>query len=891
MKKIILCTFSFILFSGFSFSQNTQVVEWDHVYGGDQNDFLPHIIQTSDSGFILAGYSHTGINGDKTQPSWGDSDYWIIKIDKYGVKEWDKSYGGDSVDILRKAISTKDGGFLLGGYSYSGISGDKSEVCRGIYDIWIVKVDSSGNKQWEKTFGGTSADALQDMQQLNDGGYILGGSAYCIGGDHSQPGWSTSEFDMWVIRIDSIGNKKWDKRFGTTTRDDLLALKETSDGGFILAGESNGGIQQDKTTASNGFWDGWIVKIDSSGNKQWDNSFGGINYDKFSSVEVVDDGGFILGGNLADSLGNSGYWVLRTDSSGNKIWEQIYGGDYHEEFWNLSKTNDMGFLLMGYSQSPVSGTKTESNLDFTQAWLVKIDSGGQQQWDKTILNRLGPGADSDIPDAIQTMDGGYAVVVCTSGGISGEKTEASKGGFDYWLVKLTDKFNSISGNVFFDFNSNNMRDSSDVPSEYTRISSNQASRIAFTGSNGNYAFPVLDSGTFVVIPQNVNYYNSIPYSHTAYFSSIYQTDSLNDFAYQPTGIFNDLKITAEPLTRFRPGREAVYELTCTNLGTTTLSADVIFITDPNFSFVSSDIPTLYSSADSIVWNFPNFTPQQKRKIKITVDVVDTVATGTPLFPRGRIEPLTGDMAPGNNFLNWEIPVLITMSFDPNEKSVSKDSLYTNQIDTYLDYTIHFQNTGNDTAFFVKVLDNISPLLDMNTFEIVEVSHPMQIEYLSASRMLIFKFNNILLPDSNIDLVASNGYIHYRIKPISTIPVNSIIPNYAAIYFDFNLPVLTNTTTTSIILNNDLQEKGFVINDEILIYPNPATNQITIHSNSNIKGETIVSIKNTLGEILLQRTMELTGDLEINIADLPAGLYFLQLKSKNKNIVKRFVKEY
>lgn len=141
------------------------------------------------------------------------------------------------------------------------------------------------------------------------------------------------------------------------------------------------------------------------------------------------------------------------------------------------------------------------------------------------------------------------------------------------------------------------------------------------------------------------------------------------------------------------------------------------------------------------------------------------------------------------------------------------------------------------------------------------------------------------------LVASNGYIHYRIKPISTIPVNSIIPNYAAIYFDFNLPVLTNTTTTSIILNNDLQEKGFVINDEILIYPNPATNQITIHSNSNIKGETIVSIKNTLGEILLQRAMELTGDLEINIADLPAGLYFLQLKSKNKNIVKRFVKEY
>src|SRR5690606_37088149 len=117
-------------------------------------------------------------------------------------------------------------------------------------------------------------------------------------------------------------------------------------------------------------------------------------------VEGTDDGGFIFGGSQRDSLSNASYWVLRTDSSGNKLWEQTYGGDNYEGFWNLRKTNDKGFLLMGYSQSPVSGTKTESNMDFTQAWIVKIDSGGQQQWDKTILNRLGSFNDFAIPDAI-----------------------------------------------------------------------------------------------------------------------------------------------------------------------------------------------------------------------------------------------------------------------------------------------------------------------------------------------------------------------------------------------------------------------------------------------------------------------------------------------------------
>ncbi|RZK90572.1 MAG: hypothetical protein EOO62_34875, partial [Hymenobacter sp.] len=159
--------------------------QWDRSFGGSATDFLYTMQVTADGGSILGGYSNSGISGDKTQPN-QDSDYWVVKLDANGIKQWDKTFGGSNIDILRSVQQTADGGYILGGYTYSNLSGDVSEPSRGSADYWIVKLNAAGTKQWDHRFGGNNADLLYTLQQTADGGYILGGSSGSgISGDKS----------------------------------------------------------------------------------------------------------------------------------------------------------------------------------------------------------------------------------------------------------------------------------------------------------------------------------------------------------------------------------------------------------------------------------------------------------------------------------------------------------------------------------------------------------------------------------------------------------------------------------------------------------------------------------------------------------------------------------
>ena len=162
-----------ILISHFSFSQAPLVKQWDYQFGGSGDEWLYDLQRTTGDGFILIGSSASGISGDKTQPSWGDADYWLVKIDSFGNKEWDKRFGGLSDDWLKSANQTADGGYILGGFSHSDVSGDKTQPSWGGFDYWILKIDSLGNYQWDKRFGGVSDDLLYYAQQTKDGGYII----------------------------------------------------------------------------------------------------------------------------------------------------------------------------------------------------------------------------------------------------------------------------------------------------------------------------------------------------------------------------------------------------------------------------------------------------------------------------------------------------------------------------------------------------------------------------------------------------------------------------------------------------------------------------------------------------------------------------------------------
>ena len=195
-----------------------QEIEWQNTIGGNYYDQLNSIQQTSDGGYILGGWSDSNISGDKTEDSQGNYDYWVVKLDAAGNIQWQNTIGGNSVDYLTSIQHTTDGGYILGGWSNSGVSGDKTENSQGANDYWVVKLDPIGYIQWQNTIGGGSYDYLTSIQQTTDGGYILGGMSQSdVSGDKTEI--CQGDFDYWVVKLDASGNIQWQNTIGGNSWD------------------------------------------------------------------------------------------------------------------------------------------------------------------------------------------------------------------------------------------------------------------------------------------------------------------------------------------------------------------------------------------------------------------------------------------------------------------------------------------------------------------------------------------------------------------------------------------------------------------------------------------------------------------------------------------------
>lgn len=410
------------------------------------DDVLYSVQQIADGGYILGGYSNSTNTGDKIEVGNGYYDYWVIKLDSTGSVIWQNTIGGNYDDYLFDIIQTIDGGFLLGGFSASNLSGDKTEGYLGGNDFWIIKLDSLGNIEWQNTIGGSYTDQFS-MEQTLDGGYILGGSSKsgisadkteaCIGG-----------FDYWILKIDITGNIEWQHTFGGNLDDELTSIQQTTDNGYILGGYSLSGLSGDKTEASIGGFDYWIVKLDSSGSIQWQQTIGGNLDDKLRSIKQNMDGGYILCGySYSDASGDkteasigpfgyADYWIVKINVVGEIEWQHTIGGDMNDIAWDISQCFDGGYIVGGYSFSGVSGDKTEENQGNSDYWIVRLNEAGNIVWQKTI-----GGNSFDVLFSIEiTSDGGTILGGYSNSQISGDKTEGNIGAgtsyADYWVVKL-----------------------------------------------------------------------------------------------------------------------------------------------------------------------------------------------------------------------------------------------------------------------------------------------------------------------------------------------------------------------------------------------------------------------------------------------------------------------
>ena len=436
MKKTITLL-ALLLFTITIYAQDPNIL-WQRTIGGSGDETLYSIKQTPDGGYIVGGATGSDISGDKTDASNGFFDIWIVKADAEGNIEWQNSIGGNALDDLHSIELTPDGGFIACGESTSDISGDKTENSRGLDDYWIVKLDASGNVEWDKTIGGSDSESFPQIRVSNDSYLISGDSWSNISGDKTEN--AIGEDDYWLLKLDLSGNIIWQKTIGGSSYDSFSTMALTHDGGCILGGYSDSNISGNKTENSKGGFDFWIVKLDSSGDIVWDKTIGGSGTDVLNSIVQTLDNGFLLSGRSSSDIsgdktenseGESDFWIVKLASNGTIEWQNTIGGNDIDQAYSANQTSDGGYIIGGFSRSTISGDKTENGQGNFDCWLVKINNVGIIEWQNTI-----GGSEIDgITSVMQSSDGSYILGGNSQSNISGDKSENSRGGQDYWIIK------------------------------------------------------------------------------------------------------------------------------------------------------------------------------------------------------------------------------------------------------------------------------------------------------------------------------------------------------------------------------------------------------------------------------------------------------------------------
>lgn len=404
-----------------------------NVFGGSGSEINNSMVRTADGGYALAG--RTLSNDGDVSGNHGGADFSIVKFSSHGNIEWKKTFGGSANDNPGTIIQTADGGYAIIGTSLSN-DGDVSGN-HGSSDIWLIKLNSSGILQWQKTFGGTKEETGSSIIQTSDGGYTLAGHTNSNNGDVTM---NQGNFDFWVIKVTSMGILQWQKTFGGTGIEDLNSFIQTSDGSYIMAGNTSS--NDGNVSGNHGGVDFWVVKINSTGTLQWQKAFGGTNGEIAYSIVQTSDGGYTLAGRTGSNDGNvSGnhglqdFWVIKINSVGTLQWQKTFGGTDNDVGQSMVQAADGGYVIAGNTQSndgDVSGNHGSSDI-----WVIKLNSTGILQWQKALG---GTAYDEDFT-IIQTPTG-YLVAGRTNSN-NGDIAGPVNGSFDFIILRLDTNGNNI----------------------------------------------------------------------------------------------------------------------------------------------------------------------------------------------------------------------------------------------------------------------------------------------------------------------------------------------------------------------------------------------------------------------------------------------------------------
>ena len=431
MRPLVFCILC-LVFVGEVVAQPS--IQWQKALGGSEYESARSVLQTIDGGFIATGEAES-TDGDVVG-NHGGTDIWVVKLDSTGIVKWKKAYGGSDNEWANAIQQTSDNGFVVAGFTESN-DGDVSGN-HGDKDLWILKLDSEGVILWQKTLGGSYWEEAWSVKQTTDDGFILIGRANSIDGDVTG---NNGSLDYWVVKLNSSGNLEWQKSLGGSGFDRGYAVSQTDDGGYIVVGESDS--QDGDINTPLGSSDYWVVKLNFEGKIEWEKSLGGTNLDRGNDIQQTRDGGFIVfgqsgstNGDVTENHGVYDCWAVKLSPNGTIEWQKALGGSSYEFGQSIKQTLDGGFILLGFTTS--NDGDVVNNDGGADMWVVKLTEDGVLEWQKTL-----GGTSAERGFSIQqSIDGGY-IVAGDTGSNDGDVSE-NHGQNDFWIVKLSPESTSTS---------------------------------------------------------------------------------------------------------------------------------------------------------------------------------------------------------------------------------------------------------------------------------------------------------------------------------------------------------------------------------------------------------------------------------------------------------------
>ncbi len=875
--------------------------QWSRLYEGMdwgsyvQRGYVVH--QTSDGGYILGTRYY-----NNNVPNYGTL---LIKTDAIGDTLWTSWLDPGGYGYFRDLEQTSDGGYIVTGMAEFGPN----------RDAYVLKTDAQGQQQWIKYYDQSNTDNGSSIDQTSDGGYVFGGNAI-FGNEQA----------MWVVKTDAVGDTLWTKKFGFFDGNGhtsiIRCVQQTADDGYIVSGEMQGRS--------------CYFKLNAQGDSLWGKQL--FNNSYAEHIIETSTGDYLLSGAKYVNF-DLEFMLAKIEAQGDTLWTKTYTvGQSGDEKLGLCgrETTDGGYIAVGYwagwsfwpARSRVYLIKTDAagntttmqikgNVyqDMNQNCVQDIGDQGIQQY---VVEATGPYNYIEFTDA----NGDYAMDIIDTGQYTVRVYNQT-----YW-DSANCSYNSFSTHLgaYYDTVTVDFARAASLDCELMTVDvSTPILRRCF---DNVYTVTYCNTGTedalnaYVEVEFDDDFQvnsSDIPWN-TPQVGNLYVFD-LGTVPYNSCGSF-EIHTTLDP------------NCDTTVIGQTHCVAAHIypdsscFPVDPNWDGASIRVDAECINGDSILFTIENvgtgdmIGPLNYYVVEDNIMLYNNTyqLNSGQLFQfyqpthGGATYRLTAEQSPGHPWSDDPVTVFIEGctsqstfnlgfvtpfsnsdeepflsidcqenigSYDPNDKRVFPAGYGPSHyitVDDRLNYHIRFQNTGTDTAFTVVILDTLSPYVNITTLVPGTSSHPYVMDVV-GNNVLRFTFNNILLPDSFVNEPASHGFVKFSIEQQPNNPLGTVIENSAAIYFDFNEPVITNTAFSTI--GEDFIEVSV---DErwkdrltIEVYPNPFVERAMFNLSEQFE-DLNFEVYNLMGAQVRTQHFDRVKQFEFYREGLPAGVYLFQLSS-------------